>query len=330
MANENIMARNKEIIDGLFSSNSMEKQASSEKLTQWAQHYVRQDGFARRLIEPTPVTESDYVFTDRGRDPYIIRQITPKSAGAISTFWEAGSGGTYMEAGKYRIYLKRIASPYYTIDKIHLMAYKGDLVTIFKDLALMDLLRVEDYDAITLSEDCTMNDDATFERLGVNKTINLGGTLDTSSLAIALKGMTLARDLGLSPAKCAVHRSMWIELMSKMNASKHTEQWMEAALVGDTAKFEENLLGVKWLSVLDRDLIDPKDVFIYAPTDNNTLGDFVTHQDARMFTKVEEDQWLTFSANQYGGMNFANPDAVFKVTFNGAEDVQDWETKVTA
>jgi hypothetical protein len=92
----------------------------------------------------------------------------------------------------------------------------------------------------------------------------------------------------------------------------------------------DNLFGVKWLSVLDRDLIDPKDVFIYAPTDNNTLGDFVTHQDARLFTKVEEDHCLTFSANQYGGMNFANPDAVFKVTFNGAEDVQDWETKVTA
>ena len=330
MANEKVIARNREIVEGLFAKEgSLEKNASSEKLQQWAQHYVRQDGFARRLIDPVPVNmETESVFTDRGRDPYIIRQITPKSAGAISTFWEAGSGGTYMEAGKYRIYLKRIASPYYTIDKIHLLAYRGDLVTIFKDLALMDLLRVEDYDAVTLSDECAVNDNETFERLGVNKAINMGGTVGTSELAIALKGMTLARDLGLSPAKCAVHRSMWIEIMSKMNASVHTEQWMEAALVGDTSKFEENLFGVKWLSVLDRDLIDPKEVFIYAPTDNNTLGDFVTFQDARMFTKVEEDQWLTFGANQYGGMNFANPDAVFKVTFEGTSEVQDWETNV--
>jgi hypothetical protein len=326
MAKVNYMAENKKLIDGLFAKDgSLEKNASAEKLQQWAQWYVRQDGFARRLMEPTPITDDDYVFTDRGRDPYIIRQITPKSAGAISTFWEAGSGGHYMEAGKYRIYIKRAATPNYTIDKIHLTAYRGDLITIFKDLSLMDLLRVEDFETVALSEDCALNSSETFARLGVNKTINLGPTVSTEGFTNALAGMTYAKDLGLSPATCAIHRSMWFELMAKMSASTHTEQWMEAALVGDTAKFENSLLGVKWLSVLDPDLIAPKEVFIYAPTEN--LGDFVTYQDARMSTKVEEDQWLTFGANQYTGMNFANPDAVFKATFNAGE-VQDWVTEV--
>lgn len=316
MARINYNESNKAFLDGMFSpEGSMEKNASAANLKEWAQHYVRQDGFARKMMDPTPITDSDFVHTDIGRDPYIIRTITPKSAGATSVFWEAGSGGTYMEAGKYRIYLKRAVTPKYTIDKIYLTAYQGDLVSVFKDLALMDLLRTEDLDFIQLSDESVGNKNEVSERIGVKQWIDVGVDMKPQNFARALQGMTYAKNLGLSPAKAAVHRSVWLEIAANMTASDHSDEMMQQALVGDLSKLEDNMYGVKWVSVLDPDLINPEDVYVYAPQEH--LGDFVTYQDAQMFTKVEEDQWLTFGATSTGGMNFANPSAVFKATFAG-------------
>lgn len=314
--------QNQKFINDLFAAEgSMEKRAAAENLKEWAQHYVREDGYARKMMEATPVTSDDFVQTDVGRDPFIIRTITPKSAGAISTFWEAGSGGTYMEAGKYRIYLKRSATPKYTIDKIYLTAYQGDLVTIFKDLSLMDLLRVEDFDFVQLSDEAVGAKSTVNEYLGVKQWVNAGTDMSPRSFAHALKGMTLTRNSGLTPAKAGVHRSVWLEIMSNMTASENSDEIYQNALVGDASKLEQNMWGITWTSVLDPDLINPEDVYVYAPQEN--LGDFVTYQDAQMFTKVEEDQWLTFGAYSMGGMNFANPNAVFKVSFTG--ELEPWK-----
>lgn len=313
---------NQKFINDLFApEGSLEKRAAAESLKEWAQHYVREDGYARRMMNPTPVTPDDFVQTDVGRDPYIIRTITPKSAGAINTFWEAGSGGTYMEAGKYRIYLKRSATPKYTIDKIYLTAYQGDLVTIFKDLSLMDLLRIEDFDFVQLSDEAVGTKGEVNDYLGVKQWVNAGVDMNPKTFAHALKGMTLARNSGLLPAKAGVHRSVWIEIMSNMTASEHSDELFQAAFVGDSAKISAKMWGIDWVSVLDPDLINPEDVYVYAPEEN--LGDFVTYQDAQMFTKVEEDQWLTFGAYSMGGMNFANPNAVFKVSFTG--EIENWK-----
>lgn len=313
---------NQKFIDDLFATDQMQKTAAAESLKEWAQHYVREDGYARKMMDSVPVTADDFIHTDEGRDPYIIRTITPKSAGAISTFWEAGSGGKYMEAGKYRIYLKRSATPKYTIDKIYLTAYQGDLVTIFKDLSLMDLLRTEDFDFIQLSDEAVGEKSVVNQNLGVKQWVDAGEVKDTKAFIHALKGMTLTRNSGLTPAKAGVHRSVWFDIMSHMTASEHSDEIMQSVLIGgDITKLEQSMWGINWVSVLDPDLIDPNDVYIYAP--QKYLGDFVTYQDAQMFTKVEEDQWLTFGSYSMNGMNFANPNAVFKVSFEGT--IEDWQ-----
>ena len=310
---------NRQFVNDLFSNDPIQKTASADALKNWAQHYIREDGYARKMMDNIQLTDDDFVQHDEGRDPYVIRTITPKSAGATSIFWEAGSGGKYMEAGKYRIYLKRSATPKYTIDKIYLTAYQGDLVTVFKDLALMDLLRNEDFDFIQLSDESVGEKSKVNERIGVKQWVTAGETKDAKAFIHALKGMTYARN-GLTPAKCGVHRSVWYDIMGHMTASDYSDEIMQSTLVGDVSKLEQNMWGVNWVSVLDQDLINANDVYIYAPQEN--LGDFVTYMDAQMFTKVEEDQWLTFGAYSMGGMNFANPEAVFKVTFEGT--VEDW------
>lgn len=319
-------AQNAALLSDIFATDEhgIAKRASSPRLKEWFQTYLRNDGVARRAMDPEPISADEFAYTDDSVDPYVIRTFQPYSAGAIGVNYDTGTMQSYMHANKYRIYMLRIFSPVYRIDKIFLEAYRGPLVDVFKDLMMMDVLQKEDKFFVGLSDAMLPAKSAADDmaNTGTKRYIELGEEVSTESLAEALKGMALSYQ-GLSVARCLVQRALWLDIIGKFKAYEQTEGVVEKTLFGNTEMLEENLWGVKWITALSRLLVPYRTMYMY--TEPTRLGDFLTYGEAEIFTEVERNIILKMGAQEMIGMNMPNPGAVYRVDFTeGVQDAESW------
>jgi len=314
-------AQNQALLSEIFSTDGIQKRASSPRLKEWFQTYLRNDGVARRIMDPEPISADEFAYTDDSIDPYVIRTYQPYSAGAVGVNYDTGTMQTYMHANKYRIYMLRVFSPVYRIDKIFLEAYRGPLVDVFKDLMMMDVLQKEDKYLIDLSNQMLPNKGEVDETIGVKRYIELGGDVTAANLAKALQGMSFSK-AGLSVARCLLQRAMWFDLIAQFKAYEQTSGVVEKTLFGNTEALEENLWGVKWITALSTSLVPYRKLYMY--TEPSRLGDFLTYGEAEIFTEVERNIILKMGAQEMIGMNFPNAAAIFAVDFTEGASADTW------
>ena len=315
--------RNQALLSEIFATDErgMQKRASSPRLKEWFQTYLRNDGVARRTMDPEPISADEFAYTDDSIDPYVIRTFQPYSAGAIGVNYDTGTMQTYMHANKYRIYMLRIFSPVYRIDKIFLEAYRGPLVDVFKDLMMMDVLQKEDKYFVALSNQMLPAKGAVDPNVGVKRYIDLGGSVTSENFFTAIQGMALSKQ-GLSAARVLMQRAMWIDLIKTFKAYEQTNGVVEKTLFGNTEALEENLCGVKWITALSTSLVPYRKLYVY--TEPARLGDFLTYGEAEIFTEVERNIILKMGAQEMVGMNMPNPGAIFSVDFTVGEAPDTW------
>lgn len=316
-------AQNQALLSEIFATDErgIAKRASSPRLKEWFQTYLRNDGVARRIMDPEPISADEFAYTDDSIDPYVIRTYQPYSAGAVGVNYDTGTMQTYMHANKYRIYMLRVFSPVYRIDKIFLEAYRGPLVDVFKDLMMMDVLQKEDKYLIDLSNQMLPEKGAVDESIGVKRYIELGGDVTAANLAKALQGMSFSK-AGLSVARCLLQRAMWFDLIAQFKAYEQTSGVVEKTLFGNTEALEENLWGVKWITALSTSLVPYRKLYMY--TEPSRLGDFLTYGEAEIFTEVERNIILKMGAQEMIGMNFPNAAAIFAVDFTEGAQADTW------
>jgi len=318
-----VAERNKLLLNEIFATDEsgVYKKASSPRLREWFQTYLRNDGVARRMMDPEPIDSSEFTFTDDSVDPYVIRTIQPYSAGAVPVNYDTGSAQSYMHANKYRIYMMRIMSPRYRIDKIYLEAYRGPLVDVFKDLMMMDVLQQEDIMFRKLSDSMLPTKGEVDPNVGVKRYIELGGSITSQSFAKALEGMSLSTQ-GLSVARCLMQRAMWWELIGTFKAYEQTDSVVEKTLMGNTSALEQDLWGVKWVTALSTRLIPFRKLYMYV--EPARLGDFLTYGEAAIYTEVDNGIILTMNAHETVGMNMPNSGAIFAADFTEGAQSDSW------
>ena len=323
VARANVEADNKTLLSEVLATDDsgMYKKASSPRLREWFQTYLRNDGVGRRMMDPEPIDASEFAFTDDTIDPYVIRTFQPYSAGAIDVPYDTGTAETYMHANKYRIYMLRVMSPVYRIDKIFLEAYRGPLVDVFKDLMMMDVLQKEDVLFRNLADAQLPAKGVVDPTVGCKRYIELGGNVTTESVFEAVKGMALATN-GLSCARTLMQRAMWFDLIKTFKAYEQTTGVVEKTLFGNTSALEEDLAGVKWITALSTKLIPYRKLYMFV--EPSRLGDFLTYGEASIYTEVEQGLILKMNAHETIGMNMPNPAAVFAADFTVGASADTW------
>lgn len=297
----------------------IQKQASAD-FNDWLVTYQRQDGVFRKYMPPKAVTEADFAEEIEDRDPVIYRSIKPRSAGAISVNFDTGTISTGMYANKYKVYLHRAWTPKYRIDKVYLTAYKNDLLGCFKDLSLQDLLGLEDLEGMSMINACVGEKSQINPDNGIKQYIDGGSVIDVEAITHAVKGLTYSTDL-LSPAKALVHRSFWWDMVNAFKADEAGDNLAEKAIMGNLSAQEENMMGIRWVTVLDPKLVPQKTVYISA--DSQYCGDFFTYGEAQLFTKVEDSIWFEMFAHEMYGMSMPFRGCVVRVDFQGTRE--DWQ-----
>ena len=309
------IARNANFTSELLSADSGLRKNASADLNKWLVTYQRQDGVFRQFMPPQAVEADQFAESVDTRDPHVIRTIKPRSAGAISTNFDTGTISPSMYADKYVVYLHRAWSPVYRIDKAYLASYKGDLLGMFKDLSLQDLLGTEDIEGMNLLRAAVGDEDKKNDEIGIKQNISVGTDINIASITNLVTGLTLSSD-NLTPAKGLIHRSFWYAMVNALQAGQVGDNIAENALLGNVAALEESLLGIKWLTILDKNLVSTKEAFVTA--DAEFCGDFVTWGDAQVFTEVKDGAWVEMFANEVYGMALPSKGCVVRGTFGKA------------
>lgn len=313
-------AKNNEFLSDINSKDAGIRKSANDKLKTWLTTYKRQDGVWRKVQVPSPVTDSDFVKQHNSRDLVIIRDIAPRSAGAVSTNFDTGTMTTGMRANSYRIFLHRAWTPKYRIDKHYLVSYDNDLLGLYKDLSLQDLLACEDLEGMSMTDTNVGAKHAVNEELGIKQYIDAGMTVTPDSVAHAIKGLSLSND-NQTAATAMVHRNFWFDILTALKASAYGDNIAEKALLGNVGALEESLIGIKFVTVLDKNLIKPNTMYVFATED--ACGDFVTYGDAEIFTELKDDIWYEFFSHETYGMSMPYRGCVVRADF-GVAGAEDW------
>lgn len=303
---------NNRFLQDLYSSDNGIAKTAAADLNDWLHTYQRQDGVWRKVLPTTPITKEDFAEALETRDPFVIRPIVPKSMGAFTVNFDTGTATYTMYAEKYAIYLQRVMTPKYRIDKIYLTQYKGDLTQIFKDLMLQDMLATEDIMGVTQLNAICGEKHALNDEVGIKQYIDGGLEINTESVTYGVMGLTLGTN-NLNPAQALVHRSFWWSLIATFQAYKQGDRLAEDAILGKTSVLEESLAGISWKTALEQSLIPRNTMYVMA--EPKYCGEFVTYEDATIFTKVDDNIWFETFAHETIGMQFANRAAGVRVDY---------------
>ena len=317
MSSAEIREQNTGLLNDLFSADASIQKKASDGLSNWLRTYQRQDGLARKIMPPTPVTEADFDVAVETNAPFIIRQIMPKSAGAISVNYDTGTQVTYMDAPRYKIFLNRLWTPKYKTDKVYLASFRGSLVDIFHDLMLQDLLAQEDMMLVGLMNAAVGTRGEVKDKLGCRQYINVGANYTVDNILYAVSGMSYSKQ-NLNPSQGIIHRTFWWQLIRTFKADQQGDSVAQDAMFGNVQALEEKMAGLTWRTALSYDIIPIGVLYILAAPEY--CGDFVTYGEASIFTKTEHDIWLEMDAHETLGMSIPNTGAIFRADFRGTAE----------
>ena len=276
------------------------KEAEAEA-TAFTRMKMRQESFARELIEPVMLGDDEIDIDENTDQPKKIVEKEPDSVATFVPFHGSGPR-TWFRGSKYAIYFGKTESPHFTKNKFELMTYQNDIRKILSDNSVKDMSDQEDKKFTdTVNAILTLNPtqvtaapvfgSAAFKRgfqALVNRRQPIGKILMTKSLyyeSLDLPATSVGNDV----------------------ASRHYDQGIES---------EEKLWGIPVVSTIKNDIVDGASVrrsaYIFAPEDY--LGKFYLLQDATLFIKQEADI-IEFWSYAAPGMGIGNTRAFQRLDF---------------
>lgn len=314
MTYEAVQQQNKQLVSQLCSEDRGISKHAADTIQTWFKTYQQQNGIGRQLVPPEPVTDADFSDAVDTRAPFVIRPITPRSSGALSVNFDTFTVAEYMNANKYRIYMNRVTTPVYTIDKIYLTLYKGSLVEIFRDVMLQDILATEDNMVMNVINAALPAKDEVDSAIGCKRYIDAGASVTASNVMHAVSGMSYSSD-NLRPNRAVVHATFWWKLIAAFRTSNEGPALTEKAIMGDTEGLEKGLAGLTWITALDRTVIPLNRMYILPRTEY--VGNFLTYEDVQVFTEMKQGIVLEMFAHETIGFAAPNKSAFFAADFTG-------------
>jgi len=299
---------NETLINGLTSNDEGLKKQAKEGVDDWLRLRIREDGFARRIIPPIPVTPADL---DRQVDtpkPVIVKDMEPNSAGAYTV--------PYIMGPRYRVMFDRILSRRYNSDVNNLLTYDMDIRQILNDFLLKDIMAEEDRKFMVVADSIVGTQNAVNATLGSSLNITVG-PLSRASLSHAKKGLP-STNRHLNPSVGLINNiTIWD--ICALGRDDIGGDLAEELFVNGFA--ERTIMGLKWAITIKTDLVADDELYQFA--EPKYTGDFFVLDDVTISTK-HEDYFLEFFAYECIGATIMNIASVCKVTFSGSS--VNWRT----
>lgn len=290
-----------------FFTSGQEKRAQ-DAINDYTRIKIREDGFLRRILPPVQITNDELdraVDTDK---PVKIIDKEPDSPAAVSVPFGTQPQGRYIEGPKYRVMFQRILTPKFYKDIEELRTYTMDIRQILSDNSIKDVLAEEDGKFIATVDDILQGVNVVIAETGTAQWVSIGGGITRDTLAEAMK--TLPRsNKHLNVATVLVNNvSIWD--IVKMGRDEVGGDLSEDLF--KTGFAERELLGVRWIITIKRDLVADDTIYLFA--EPKFMGKFFVLEDVTMY--IDRRAFLLeFFAYECIGAAVANVAAVGRVDF---------------
>lgn len=305
--NQEVAQMNQIFLDSVMSG---EIKTAQEAADSFLRIRVREDGNARKILPPIPVTSDDFAPTVETDQPVIVVEKEPGSPGAmVSAFGDNNPPSMYIYGRKFKVVLQRIRSSTLRKDEAELQTYRSDIRQLLADMLVKDLSWAEDSQFI--------NNCNTLLGGSAGASNLISGLVQWKELAGGMSRITIGdafKDAFNPPSRIPIKNIL-------TNAATAHELWKfdRPEIGGDAAEdilFEgwgsRPLNGANLILSIKKELIPNDTMFFFG--DNRFLGKFYSWQEPMLYVK-KEDHMIHFRASEIIGMAIAHVDGVFRYDF---------------
>lgn len=296
------MSYNTETVNAQFLNQSfmskldsgLEKEASVA-MSAFVRQRLREEGFTRKILEPTMVTaaELDRQITE---EPTIIVEKEPDSIAANLPFLGRPEP-RYFTGVRYPVTFHKIQSAEFKKSKFELATYRTDIRTVLQENSVKDLQKQEDENFI--------NNILSVAQANGNMYSVTGGF----NVPNLMEGVKYLVKKQLPVATLLMTQSMYADLL-KQPSTQVGSPLASSLMSGERSL--DNFFGFKIVTTNKNDLVPDNRVFVF--TAPQYLGQFYLLQDATVFLKTEADM-VSFTTYAAPGIGIGNVNGVITLDF---------------
>ena len=288
----NVQFLNQAFIDKI--EGGMEKEASVAA-SAFVRQKLRENGFTRKIMEPTMVTAADLdrQLTD---EPAIIVEKEPDSVAASMSF-RGRPELRYFKGERYVVNFHKIESNEFKKSKFELATYRTDIRTVLQENSVKDVQKVEDtnfYDSIV--DMATAN----------SNVYTIAGGFTMPNFQAGVKKL-LAKQLPVG--KILMTQEMYADFLAQP-ATQIGSDAASALFMGQTAVATP--YGNQIIVTNKNDILPNNRMIVFAPI--QYLGQMYLLQDAMVYLKTEADM-LSFKTYESVGIGFGNVNGAVVIDF---------------
>lgn len=272
----------------------MTKEASVA-MSAFVRQRLREDGFARKILPPTPVTAAE-LDRQTTEEPTIICEKEPDSVAATLPFL-ARAEIRYWTTPRYPVTFQKLTSADFRKSKYELMTYRTDIRTILQENSVKDIQAQEDlgfYNNIV----------SVATAAGNTATIS-GGFTKTNYLAGIKKLLELKLPVGCVLMTQSMYNDMLAFPSTDVGSPAASELFMGRGTL-------ESPFGYKIITTNKTDILPTNKMIVFAPP--QYLGQFYELTGPTVFLKAELDM-IEFTCYESIGVGLGNVNGAYVISF---------------
>lgn len=288
----NVQFLNQAFIDKI--DGGMEKEASVAA-SAFVRQKLREDGFTRKIMEPSMVTAADLdrQLTD---EPAIIVEKEPDSVAASMGF-KGRAELRYFKGERYAVTFHKVESNEFKKSKFELATYRTDIRTVLQENSVKDIQKVEDV--------------SFYENVVAMATANsnvhtISGGFNMPNFQAGIKKL-LAKQLPVG--KILMTQEMYADFLAQP-ATQIGSDAASALFMGQTGLATP--YGNQIIVTNKNDILPNNRMIVFAPT--QYLGQMYILQDAMVYLKTEADL-LSFKTYESIGVGIGNVNGAVVIDF---------------
>lgn len=314
--NPAVRSANEILLAGLTSADGTVRKEATDAVTDYLRLHNREDGFARKILPPQPITAANLDRTNFTPDPVVIIDMEPESAGAYTVPFATGPQTQNIEAPRYPVFIQRVMSKRYASDVTRLLTWNMDIRGIFKDLLLKDIQTAEDTRFMATVKKLCRNVNTVNADLGSCNWIT-AGPLDRTTLAHAKKGLP-SMSSRLNPSLGLINNITICDIPALTRNEVGGDLAEKMFLDGEAPA---RVMGLDLLVTIKNELVADHDLYMFA--EPKYTGNFLVLEDIILSTENINFNIEFFGYEQIGAC-IRNIAAVARVSFT--DSAVDWRT----
>jgi hypothetical protein len=281
MTQEEVLLSNRTLFEKLSSRDPVLEKQAEDTVNSFTRTKMREDGFARRLLPPVPITNDELdrqLTTDK---PVKIVDREPGSPAAISVPFATLPQNLYIKGDRYLVVFDRIMTPRFTKDVDELRTWHMDIRQILSDNAIKDMLAEEDGKLLRAINTVLVGPGAVVPTSGTVQYEVLSGGITRDTVVDSLKIMPN------TPSNLEVH-AMLLNNITVKEFYKFQRNEMGGDLAQDILKSGFSLremFGCKLVVTIKKGLVATNTLYHFA--DPKFIGKFFSLEDVTMYIRRE-------------------------------------------